>query len=887
MFNADVEVLEDLDEFSNDINGSVDSQQLPASVDSQQLPARYQELEKLKKSLSDQVARRSRDLHLKKIDYNWLAIPVDVEAIKEKKLRCTVCQTDLHLQSEKVARNHHDSENHQTRAGYLISLSKYEPTSPSYRGVTGLSSGPSLSSSRQSSLDFHGFGVPGRSVMLEVDGEASLYNPDLLFVVQTLVSKSISFNAAQALFGTDLLAALNSLAALRQSLSRRVLANAVPAVVSRMRKETLDLLARQGLQDAPYTLMFDETTSYRYGLMHIIALFAGDRHFLVDSVILDTRSATSEHLAERLRKSIGEYSLDIRNCVATSTDNGPNAAGVVAALAGERMSGVTCIAHSVQLMMKGFLMEPESSSYAVPFPAIGDLLLDIRKSFTKGSRRERAAVEQAAAPGGSALNFVMTRWNSVREALLVVVERRAALYDVFVGMREQQRMADESLTNRLCRIVTNLQSEDLAVQCRITLRLTSGMEIVTTAAQADKVDLIRIYDELKKVVTKLESLLGSRSLENFSKMVEAVVVGEDPADGDVGVPRASSLLPSSARARESPPGSRASSLASSYLPAVQRAVGRALERYERNVVPSLAPLLFRALLQPSHLCKLVVAQRFEEILLAIEEAIPIMSSRAKKKAEDHQRRIKKRASEHSDVMKNRKRKKGGKKKPSKKTPKPEVVGSAGGAAGALGAAGSCVDDDDDSEEEGEDYENEEIGVGEEENDEFISESMRVIANSIEVGVMGKRKVYFDINMIPPVPGDLFAQFGSLCGDLSESAAGKLEEEWPIYVGQSVFRYHPEFCVILNGDGTLSRPQPAAGPMIYADDVFWSSQSSRFPVLSSVAMRVRSLPVSTAEVERTFNCLSDILTDKRKGVLSEDMLEKEIFIKVSTNFNKLI
>lgn len=109
----------------------------------------------------------------------------------------------------------------------------------------------------------------------------------------------------------------------------------------------------------------------------------------------------------------------------------------------------------------------------------------------------------------------------------------------------------------------------------------------------------------------------------------------------------------------------------------------------------------------------------------------------------------------------------------------------------------------------------------------------------------------------------------------------------MYIGNCVFEYHPEYCLFIDGsNGALSRPDKVTGPAIQGDDVFWSTRRTRFEVLHRVADRLRSLPVSTAEVERTFNCLGDILKDTRKGALSEEMLESEIFNRVSSSFNKI-
>jgi len=201
------------------------------------------------------------------------------------------------------------------------------------------------------------------------------------------------------------------------------------------------------------------------------------------------------------------------------------------------------------------------------------------------------------------------------------------------------------------------------------------------------------------------------------------------------------------------------------LPRVQRAAARALDRYDKNVLPSLAPYLFRALLEPRHLCELIISHRFDEILLAIEEAAPMMSARARKKFEDRQRQVEARAAERADVMERKKRKrlteKRGRKK--KKNAGLDTGGVDagddeldGGEAEAVlaggGAAFNPLDAGDDDVGEGGD-------AGEEDDENFFGGQQPAMTQQsngwtgamddfIEVGAIGRRKVYIKLSMIP-------------------------------------------------------------------------------------------------------------------------------------------
>jgi hypothetical protein len=61
--------------------------------------------------------------------------------------------------------------------------------------------------------------------------------------------------------------------------------------------------------------------------------------------------------------------------------------------------------------------------------------------------------------------------------------------------------------------------------------------------------------------------------------------------------------------------------------------------------------------------------------------------------------------------------------------------------------------------------------------------------------------------------------------------------------------------------------------------FWFKHKNKFPLLSSILIGYFSVPISGAEVERSFNCLANILTDKRRSLIT-DNLKDFIFL----NFN---
>jgi len=52
--------------------------------------------------------------------------------------------------------------------------------------------------------------------------------------------------------------------------------------------------------------------------------------------------------------------------------------------------------------------------------------------------------------------------------------------------------------------------------------------------------------------------------------------------------------------------------------------------------------------------------------------------------------------------------------------------------------------------------------------------------------------------------------------------------------------------------------------------FWSKNKEEMPLLSNVVMNYMSIPMSGAEVERSFSCLGNILTDKRRRLTTENL-----------------
>jgi hypothetical protein len=52
--------------------------------------------------------------------------------------------------------------------------------------------------------------------------------------------------------------------------------------------------------------------------------------------------------------------------------------------------------------------------------------------------------------------------------------------------------------------------------------------------------------------------------------------------------------------------------------------------------------------------------------------------------------------------------------------------------------------------------------------------------------------------------------------------------------------------------------------------FWSKNKEQMPLLSNVVMNYMSIPISGAEVERSFSCLGNILTDKRRRLTTENL-----------------
>jgi hypothetical protein len=52
--------------------------------------------------------------------------------------------------------------------------------------------------------------------------------------------------------------------------------------------------------------------------------------------------------------------------------------------------------------------------------------------------------------------------------------------------------------------------------------------------------------------------------------------------------------------------------------------------------------------------------------------------------------------------------------------------------------------------------------------------------------------------------------------------------------------------------------------------FWSKNKQNFSILSPIVMNYLSIPISGAEVERSFSCLWNILTDKRRSLTTQNL-----------------
>ena len=63
--------------------------------------------------------------------------------------------------------------------------------------------------------------------------------------------------------------------------------------------------------------------------------------------------------------------------------------------------------------------------------------------------------------------------------------------------------------------------------------------------------------------------------------------------------------------------------------------------------------------------------------------------------------------------------------------------------------------------------------------------------------------------------------------------------------------------------------------------FWMEQASVYPLLSSVAIDVLSIPASSAPVERVFSTAGESTTGKRNR-LSDHNLEREVLSHVNQN-----
>jgi hypothetical protein len=146
----------------------------------------------------------------------------------------------------------------------------------------------------------------------------------------------------------------------------------------------------------------------------------------------------------------------------------------------------------------------------------------------------------------------------------------------------------------------------------------------------------------------------------------------------------------------------------------------------------------------------------------------------------------------------------------------------------------------------------------------------------------------DIRILPPFPRELISSsYHNLCGRPSTSALLEMEGEWKFFVGACMHVYSPQALLHADekNDGRyvkVSNLRPPISALTAAE--FWSTRQQKMQHLYKVHRRVSCLPMSTASVERTFNGLQKVLSDDRKGRLSEDSAQAELFIRTSLSFN---
>jgi hypothetical protein len=485
------EELEDMEICQDDAVEDEDFLEILQETDmSGSLPPASAELipPKLRKEYNSRLAimnTRKQALARLKIGGGWIAMPSSFDG-QNTTFRYKVCSLLLTLGSAQNAKDHYNSARHQENARREIANGSYVPTLQSYDGLLinklrdsktkGFLGGGSESLSLCADFNFSvGSSSADRRVELQLsNGEVGKEYPELMRLMALACRVGLSYNALSTLLKSDFVTMASSLQ-LRYALpkSAKTLSKKVEPTAAFIRAEVKHYIEEHMLVNSEYVIIFDESSSYKYGIINVVAMFSEGRDFLVDSRFLDVKGTSSENLAEFVLMSLKNIGLSIDRCAAIGCDNGRNAIGAAQVIR-SRFPHITifsCLAHSLQLCIRTFLDE-KTTDFENPFPHVRATLLAVRKFFTKGARGDVRDLE-AAVPGASCLCFASTRWNSMRDAIAFFVENRLALADFYKNVRlDASTTRTQKWKDRIEMILRALFSLVFMIEARVLLYLT-------------------------------------------------------------------------------------------------------------------------------------------------------------------------------------------------------------------------------------------------------------------------------------------------------------------------------------------------------------------------------------------------------------------------------
>ena len=718
------------------------------------------------------------------VDLSWVTPPaidgtVDgntrvQDCLNKSRFRCSWCEQSVSLIGVQQFDSHLNSIKHQDLLGkrrrVLEETSGLSSTSSSTPSSSSSSSTPSshpnlfsfgfLSNSTGSQAQVQdrrnrlnqvqaGFFADSR---LPVDGrDASV---STLVISRACIQHGISFNAMEQLLrSSDFVEAVMTMGS-SGAPSRNTLA-AYVAHNYELTREKVRGYIFETKRDEYFFLLFDETSRGSMEFSNVIVRFVSSHgapsNLLLETILLTDERATAAVISNHVVSALEEFGLDIKRCVAVSTDNA-RVAKKAAVLLCEKHPHIlllTCLSHSVQLMLKSFLEETEQSGNHPPtFSKLRQLLLDIRKHFV-GAGCNRLALarldntEQLGRAARTALCFVATRWNSMADAASYLSEKFDDLSQFF--SHEAQHPHTPAGLRRINGIRSLLVDDEVQISLSAFVSVADDLVMVSKRAEGREQDasgLIRISSALRRFKVSLDCLCCEDDVVISEKM--RVMLGATVYD----TANAASL-----EALED------------VKAALVNGARRALERFSKRVLISQRVLAFKNLLDP-----LVLARHAYSGELSVDL---------------------------------------------------KIIGQP--------------------------------------------------ADRVRNHALDDIPVYFDFlsrKLTIPYPLDAFDVMAPhfLFHFDRRTYNVRIPNEWNSYIGLATSHFQAM--------GDASQDMMLDGPQYQ----FWNLNREQLPNLARMADIVLQLPLSTADVERSFKPLNEILRDDRKGRLNPETAQKELYLK---------